>query len=92
MHFSNGCEPVREWLCQLQREDRRQIGADIHTVQLGWPLGMPLVRMMQGNVIKLGLYMTELGGRHFDLPSPKIRGRRSVRTVPSSALRVCPLT
>lgn len=41
-----GHEPVREWLRALTAEDRRAIGADIKTVQFGWPLGMPLVRKM----------------------------------------------
>src|SRR4030042_402996 len=40
----SGNEPVREWLKELLREDRRQIGEDIKTVQIGWPLGMPLIR------------------------------------------------
>jgi len=40
----SGDEPVREWLKELPREDRRQIGEDIKTVQIGWPLGMPLIR------------------------------------------------
>ena len=40
----SGDEPVREWLKELPKEDRRQIGEDIKTVQIGWPLGMPLIR------------------------------------------------
>ena len=40
----SGNEPVRKWLKELPREDRRQIGEDIKTVQIGWPLGMPLIR------------------------------------------------
>ncbi len=40
----SGNEPVREWLKELPRENRRRIGEDIKTVQLGWPLGMPLIR------------------------------------------------
>lgn len=40
----NGNEPVREWLQSLSREDKRRIGEDIKTAQLGWPLGMPLIR------------------------------------------------
>lgn len=42
----NGTEPVREWLRNLNREDKRVIGEDIKTVQFGWPLGMPLVGNM----------------------------------------------
>ena len=37
-------EPAREWLQTLTKEDRRIIGKDLRTVQIGWPLGMPLVK------------------------------------------------
>src|SRR3990172_7165005 len=40
----SGNEPVREWLKELPRDNKRQIGEDIKTAQLGWPLGMPLIR------------------------------------------------
>lgn len=40
----SGREPVREWLRSLDPTDRKVIGEDIKTVELGWPLGMPLVR------------------------------------------------
>ena len=43
---ARGNEPVREWLNALGQVDRRAIGEEIKTVQLGWPLGMPLVRKM----------------------------------------------
>ena len=42
-----GNEPVREWLKNLKREDRRTIGEDIKTAQYGWPLGMPLIRKLE---------------------------------------------
>jgi hypothetical protein len=45
--FVSGAEPVRDWLRALTVEDRKAIGTDIKTVQLGWPLGMPLVRKME---------------------------------------------
>lgn len=41
-----GTEPVREWLKELDREDRRQIGEDIKTIQFGWPVGMPVCQPM----------------------------------------------
>ena len=41
---SGGAEPVIEWLRSLPAEDRRAIGADLATVQFGWPIGMPLCR------------------------------------------------
>ena len=39
-----GREPVREWLQDLSKTERKIIGIDIMTVQFRWPLGMPLVR------------------------------------------------
>jgi phage-related protein len=39
-----GVEPVREWLKELRKEDRKAVGEDIKTAQFGWPIGMPLVR------------------------------------------------
>ena len=45
-----GGEPVREWLKSLSRDDRKQIGTDIMTVEFGWPIGMPVCRPM-GNAL-----------------------------------------
>ena len=42
-----GNEPVRQWLKDLKREDRKAIGQDIKTAQYGWPLGMPLIRKLE---------------------------------------------
>jgi phage-related protein len=42
-----GAEPARDWLRSLPRDIRKIIGDDIKTVQLGWPLGMPLVRNLE---------------------------------------------
>jgi phage-related protein len=40
-----GGESVREWLKSLPLvEDRKRIGADIKTVEFGWPIGMPTCR------------------------------------------------
>jgi phage-related protein len=38
-----GREPVRDWLQDLPKHERKTIGVDIMTVQFRWPLGMPLV-------------------------------------------------
>lgn len=42
----NGSEPVRDWLKSLSKEERFLIGADIKTVEFGWPIGMPTCRPM----------------------------------------------
>jgi phage-related protein len=41
-----GGNPVRDWLMELPREDRKQIGFDIGAVEYGWPVGMPLCRSL----------------------------------------------
>lgn len=46
----SGSEPVRSWLKSLSVEERREIGNDIKTVQFGWPLGMPLVDHVDGQI------------------------------------------
>ena len=46
----SGSEPVREWLKQLDVIDKKVIGADIKTVQFGWPLGMPLVGFIESGL------------------------------------------
>ena len=43
---ANGNEPVREWLKDLNAEDRRRVGEDIATAEFGWPVGMPLCRSL----------------------------------------------
>jgi len=43
----SGNEPVRDWLKNLSHEERKAIGGDIKTVQIGWPLGMPVVRKLE---------------------------------------------
>jgi len=51
--MDSGREPVREWLKALDQPSRRSIGEDIKTLQLGWPVGMPLARKMADGVWEL---------------------------------------
>ncbi|MCY3757090.1 MAG: type II toxin-antitoxin system RelE/ParE family toxin [Acidobacteria bacterium] len=45
-----GREPVRQWLKNLDKADRKVIGEDIWLVQLRWPLGMPLVKKLEADL------------------------------------------
>jgi phage-related protein len=45
-----GNEPVRTWLRELPKEDRKAIGEDILTVQFAWPVGKPLVGSFGGGL------------------------------------------
>lgn len=46
----NGKEPVREWLQSLGKEIKKIVGEDIKTVQIVWPIGMPLVKHIEGKL------------------------------------------
>lgn len=54
----NGHEPVRDWLLALPKEDRQAIGADIKTVEYGWPVGMPVCRAMTGGLYEVRTHLT----------------------------------
>lgn len=54
-----GNEPVRDWLTELPREDRKAIGTDIKTVQFGWPIGMPVVRKMEPGLWEVRTDLTD---------------------------------
>ena len=42
----SGNEPVREWLLDLDENDRRTVGYDIAIAEFGWPVGMPVCRSL----------------------------------------------
>jgi phage-related protein len=50
---ATGVEPVRQWLRGLPAEDRRAIGGDLATLQVAWPIGMPLCRALGGGLWEL---------------------------------------
>ena len=56
-----GREPVREWLLELEKEDRKVIGEDVKLVQFRWPLGMPLVGKLEPDLWEVRSHLT--GGR-----------------------------
>jgi phage-related protein len=58
---ASGLRPVREWLLELAREDRRIIGHDIQKVEFGWPIGMPYCRPLGDGLWEVRSSLT--GGR-----------------------------
>ncbi len=40
----SGNEVVRDYLRQLPANDKRKVGEDLMTVQIGYPMGLPLCR------------------------------------------------
>jgi phage-related protein len=48
-----GSEPALDWFRELDPEDRKTIGADLRTLQIGFPLGMPLCRSIGDGVWEL---------------------------------------
>ena len=49
----NGKEPVREWLKDLDDEDRKTVGEDIATAEYGWPVGMPFCRSLGNGLFEI---------------------------------------
>lgn len=41
--LESGREPVREWLLELPKDERKIIGEDVLKAQYCWPIGKPLV-------------------------------------------------
>jgi phage-related protein len=56
---SSGNEPIREWLREMDSDDRRAVGLDLMRVQWRWPVGMPLCRPMGNGLWEV---RTELTG------------------------------
>ncbi|MUL39321.1 type II toxin-antitoxin system RelE/ParE family toxin [Gloeocapsopsis dulcis] len=48
-----GAEPVRDWLKELDKQDRYLIGTDIKTVEFGWPVGMPTCRSIGNGLLEV---------------------------------------
>ena len=48
---------MRDWLRELPAIDRKTIGADIKTVQFGWPLGMALVRKLDKDLWEVRIHL-----------------------------------
>ena len=48
-----GKMPVREWLLGLSGEDKKIIGEDIKTVELGWSVGMPVAKPIGGKLFEV---------------------------------------
>lgn len=51
-------EPVRDWLKRLPVEEKREIGSDIKTLQFGWPIGMPVVDHIEGDVWEVRTWLS----------------------------------
>lgn len=49
----SGREPVREWLRSLPKEVTKVIGEDIMTIQMTWPVGMPLVKNLGKKLLEV---------------------------------------
>jgi len=56
---SQGNEPVRKWLRSLSSTDRKLLGEEIRTVQLGWPIGMPVVRKLDADLWEIRVRMKD---------------------------------
>jgi phage-related protein len=54
-----GGEPVREWLLSLSKGDRKLIGTDLLTVEMGWPIGMPVCKPLGDGLFEVRTALPE---------------------------------
>lgn len=50
---ASGVEPVRKWLKAMGKRDKVLIGTDIRTVEMGWPIGMPVCRKLVEDIFEV---------------------------------------
>lgn len=55
---AGGSQPVRDFILARTREDRKEIGSDIFKVQMGFPLGLPLVEKIDANLWEIRSYLS----------------------------------
>ena len=54
----SGRKPVREWILELDKEDRLIIGKDVQKAEFGWPIGLPSCRPMGGGIYEIRSSLT----------------------------------
>ena len=59
----SGREPVKDWIKRLPRSSRKVIGRDVLTLQLGWPLGMPLARKLEKGLWEVRTRLDSINAR-----------------------------
>lgn len=50
---TSGSEPVRDFLMELSADDRRIVGIQIAKIEFGWPIGMPICRLLREHVYEV---------------------------------------
>ena len=61
----SGNEPVREWLLEMPIQDKKLIGTDIRTVEMGWPKGLPLVKKLDRDLWEVRINLPKRSARVF---------------------------
>jgi len=55
----SGNQPVRDFLLQRTREDRKEIGSDVFTVQKRFPMGFPLVEKLDADLWEIRSHLSD---------------------------------
>jgi len=55
----SGNQPVRDFILECTREDRKEIGSDIFTVQKKFPLGLPLVEKVDTDLWEVRSHISD---------------------------------
>lgn len=54
---------MRDWLNTLTRDEKRVIGTEIKAAQIGWPIGMPLVRKLERGLWEVRINLSNTTAR-----------------------------
>ena len=49
----SGKEPVREWLKDFNKADRKIIDRDVKSAQYAWPMEMPLIKLLGDKLMEI---------------------------------------
>jgi phage-related protein len=85
-------EPVRDWLQELDSQDRKAIGTDLLRVQEQWPIGVPVCRSLGKGVweVRKNLSSNRTAWFVFFVDEDRIgvvHGKPARRPRPTSSLR-----
>ena len=55
----SGNQPVRDFILERTRENRKEMGSDIFAVQKGFPLGLPLVEKLDTDLWEVRCHLSD---------------------------------
>lgn len=51
--MESGREPVRAFLLDMEKGERKKVGEDIKACEIGWPIGLPVCSHLQDSIYEV---------------------------------------